>query len=1215
MSPSLRHTWQRSRHLLAHRRTQVVAVWLIGLAALYALLGFFALPYFAKPHIEQALADALQRPVEIGSLYTNPFSFSARVDALRVYAPDMSDTVAGIDELYANVSITSVFRLAPVLDRVRVTRPYLKVVRHEDRQYNFQDVIDRYVWQEEKPEDKKPALYSLNNIEVIDGRIEFDDRLEKRKHEIRDLRLGIPFLSSLPYETDIVVQPQLSAVVNGAPLAIRGQTKPFGATRESTLYIDFDRFELPQYFNYVPIPLRFELASGALDARLILRIVSDQGQLQTLSVVGTAALNNLQLQQRDGEPLIALESLAVDVRELDLVNRRLAATSVRAKAPRVHVTRFRGGNLNLELLMPLDTAKPAAATAEADAAPPFSFAIDELDIGDGRVELVDYAAPKTFKSTLTEIALHAGQLSNHNGQSGKFDAALRFNGQGSLKTEGELALAPVKSTGRLQIADLQLKQFQPYLGPERELVGGTLSGAAQYDVALGGATPDIRISALDATVRDSRIDTAIGKDRWHAGSIAVSGARIDLQKRDVVVEQASGKNVAATVLRERDGAWHITGLLHILAEQAEKAEAGDAPAKPWTYLVKKIGVEQSSLIYEDRATPKPVTLHATNLNAQLDNLSSADEAQPQLSLSAMIGKNGQLSLSGPLKLAPFGATWDVRAKAIPIAPFEPYWSGALNVDVTRGVVSIRGQLRLGESKSESGVRYSGNIAVTDFAARDGATSRDLLRWKRLFISKGVIHTQPVLLRAGAVSLSDFYTRVVVRPSGKLNLQELAGGSGETAAPATAEATESAPTASTVTEPAPPTATAPVETAAATPQTKPRIEIGDISLRNGQLSFSDFFIKPNYSAEVATLTGTITAMSPEQAGRIALSGAINETAPVTISGDINPLAAKLFLDINANAKEVNLPPLSPYSVRYIGYPIERGKLSMDVHYHIENDELTAQNELILNQLDFGEKVDSPEALNVPVHLAVSLLKDREGVINLNVPISGSLNDPQFSIGGVIMRVIGNLFIKAVTSPFAALGAIFGGSSEALSYIEFEPGSARLDDDDIGKLTKLAEALRDRPALKLDIAGRVDPEKERDALQRASLLRRLKAEKLKELAEAGGEMPSLDQVEIAPEEYDKYLERAYDAAEFDKPRNFIGFAKRLPREEMEKLLIDHIRISENAMRRLANNRAEAALEWLKDKGQVPVERIYVIAPRLNAEGIDDKGASTRADFALR
>ncbi|HEY9379646.1 MAG TPA: DUF748 domain-containing protein, partial [Burkholderiales bacterium] len=214
MKPSFHHAWQRSRRTFAHRRTRVIAVWLIGLAALYALLGFIALPYFAKPRIEQALADALQRPVEIGSLYTNPFSLSARVEAMRIYAPDKSDTVASIDEVYANVSITSLFRLAPVLDRLRVVRPYLKLVRHEDRQYNFQDVIDRYVWQEEKPEEKKPALYSLNNIEVIDGRLEFDDRPEKRKHEIRDLRLGIPFLSSLPYETDIIVQPQLSAVVN-----------------------------------------------------------------------------------------------------------------------------------------------------------------------------------------------------------------------------------------------------------------------------------------------------------------------------------------------------------------------------------------------------------------------------------------------------------------------------------------------------------------------------------------------------------------------------------------------------------------------------------------------------------------------------------------------------------------------------------------------------------------------------------------------------------------------------------------------------------------------------------------------------------------------------------------------------------------------------------------------------------------------------------------
>jgi hypothetical protein len=301
------------------------------------------------------------------------------------------------------------------------------------------------------------------------------------------------------------------------------------------------------------------------------------------------------------------------------------------------------------------------------------------------------------------------------------------------------------------------------------------------------------------------------------------------------------------------------------------------------------------------------------------------------------------------------------------------------------------------------------------------------------------------------------------------------------------------------------------------------------------------------------------------------------------------------------------------VHYVGYPIERGKLSMDVHYHVEGGELSAENRLTLNQLVFGDQPPGGATSNLPVHLAVSLLKDRNGVIDLNVPISGSLNDPQFSIGGVIVKAFVNLLWKAVTAPFAALGAIFGGGGETLSYVEFAPGSAQLDEAAVQKLGDLAQALRERTNLNLDIAGRVDPATDEEGIKARTLLRRMKAQKRSDLGEDSAARP-LDEIEIAPAEYDKYLERVYDNEKFDKPRNFIGFAKSIPAAEMKQRLLEHFAVNENALRRLADERATAALDWLKTTGNVPPERLYIVAPRLNTEGIDDKGAPNRVDFAL-
>jgi hypothetical protein len=331
--------------------------------------------------------------------------------------------------------------------------------------------------------------------------------------------------------------------------------------------------------------------------------------------------------------------------------------------------------------------------------------------------------------------------------------------------------------------------------------------------------------------------------------------------------------------------------------------------------------------------------------------------------------------------------------------------------------------------------------------------------------------------------------------------------------------------------------------------------------------------------------------------------------------VNPLAADLFLDIKASAKDIELPPMSPYSIKYAGYGIERGKLSVNVKYHIEDRKLAAENNIYLDQLTFGEKVESPTATKLPVTLAVALLKDRNGVIDVNLPISGTLDSPQFSVIGIIFQVIGNLIAKAVTAPFALLGSIAGGAGEELAYLEFAPGSAALDGDDVGKLKNLSKALTDRPGIKLDVAGRVDPEADRAGLKRNSIERKVKAQKFNDLRREGKAPASADAVTVESTEYEKYLRRAYGDEKFPKPRNVIGIAKDLPVPEMETLMLTHAQVTDEDLPLLANARAQAAKDWIVEEGKVPAERVFLVAPKMNAEGIKDKGKPTRADFSVK
>ncbi|TXI19122.1 MAG: DUF748 domain-containing protein, partial [Ottowia sp.] len=407
-------------------------------------------------------------------------------------------------------------------------------------------------------------------------------------------------------------------------------------------------------------------------------------------------------------------------------------------------------------------------------------------------------------------------------------------------------------------------------------------------------------------------------------------------------------------------------------------------------------------------------------------------------------------------------------------------------------------------------------------------------------------------------------------------------------------------------------------------------IGPISLVNGRILFSDHFVRPNYSANLSEVTGSLSAFSstpaapgqPPEMATLSLKGRAEGTATLDINGRINPLATPLALDIKGVVRDLELPPLSPYAVKYAGHGIERGKLSMDVNYRIQPDgQLTASNQLMLNQLQFGEPVAGAPA-SLPVRLATALLSDSNGVIDLDLPISGSLNDPQFSLGPVIVKAIFNLIGKAITAPFTLLARALGGAGDDLSQVAFAPGSARLDARARQQLDRVAKALADRPQLKLTVIGSARLEAEREGWRRERLQALLAAEQRAEAATApaaataaatvpaaaasapsapisgaagagpaGAGAPPDAESAMDAEQRARLLRRLYRRADVPgRPRNAIGLLRDVSVPEMEALLLAHIDVGEDAMRQLAVQRGVAVKDYLASRG-APAERLFL------------------------
>ncbi len=602
-----------------------------------------------------------------------------------------------------------------------------------------------------------------------------------------------------------------------------------------------------------------------------------------------------------------------------------------------------------------------------------------------------------------------------------------------------------------------------------------------------------------------------------------------------------------------------------------------------------------------------------------------------------LGSGGSLALNGGAQWKPLAADLRVDARSLEVSAVRPYLASRINATLARAELSGRGRVTLARADGAAPLRasYLGNARIGNLHLLDAGGENDLLRWQVLDLDRieARVGEGPLHLGLGSLALSDFYARVIVSEQGSLNLvdlfrrKEAKATSGAEPRPAAAGSKASADTDMPVDremagnavagERGDRKATSQVGTTADPATPRPVIRIGAMSFTRGNVNFTDNFIKPNYTANITGLGGTVTTLASDSAepATLMLAGRIDDDAPVDIGGRLNPLAPTLFLDIEGRTKGVDLPRLTPYSIKYAGYPIVKGKLSMEVSYKVDNGKLAANNHLFLDQLTFGDKVESPTATKLPVLLAVSLLKNSKGEIDLNLPISGTLSDPKFSVGSVIIQVIVNLLTKVVTAPFTLLAAAFGGGEE-LGYIEFGPGAAALKDDQVKRLDTLAKALNDRPALKLDIIGRVDPAVDAEGTRKAKFDSRLKAAKIRAQVRAGSAAVDPATVTIAAEERPALIAAVYaDEDIANKPRNFIGIAKTIPVPEMEALILSHLDATPEDLRALANQRATAVRNHLEAQGKVSRERLFLVEPRLNAEGIQDKGARTRVDFSLK
>ncbi len=758
-------------------------------------------------------------------------------------------------------------------------------------------------------------------------------------------------------------------------------------------------------------------------------------------------------------------------------------------------------------------------------ATPLSLDADHIQVAGGKIEFSDFKSIP-FKTTLQMIEIGIDNLSTAPDKKAKAHLSLQTESKESVKLESDFSINPLISEGTLEFAQIQLKKYSPYYSQSVlfNVEEGALDLSTKYMFKKTEKEPEIGLADLSAALTSLKLRKRGEKDDFlNIPEVSLKNTSVDLAKREVNIGTLSTQKGILKIRRYNDGKLNIQSLV---------PESGAPSGKPgktkkgqeFRVTLKDIAVDRYTVKIEDSMPQEPVNLIAERIDFKGTDLSTAKNSKGRASLSFVFNKKGSVRTNGSVSINPLSANMKLNVKGVEIAPFQSYFTDRVKIMVTQGDISLNGNVSAGYSKDGiMKASYKGEASVRNFASLDKADAEDFLKWNSLYFGGMDATYNPLYVNISQVALTDFYSRIIISKDGSINLQGVMqekGSSetvatekeaGEPVAEAYAKPVEAAPTEKPVTEPQKTSEAVqqkPADVAAKPPdmnvpqKTGKLIKIDAVTLQGGTINFSDRHIEPNYSSSFLEIGGKVSGLSSEENkfADVDLRGKLENSAPLEITGKINPLRDDLYVDLKIDFKNMDLSPVTPYSGRYLGYTIQKGKLSLNLQYLIVKKKLDSKNNIFLDQFTLGDKVESPKATKLPVRLAIALLKNRKGEINLDVPVSGYINDPKFSIGRIIIKILLNLLAKAATSPFALLGAMFGGGEE-LSYVEFDYGSSDLPEQDTKKLDTLVKALFDRPALKLEIEGHVDVERDKEGLRQYLFKKKVKAQKLKDLLKKG------------------------------------------------------------------------------------------------------------------
>lgn len=897
--------------------------------------------------------------------------------------------------------------------------------------------------------------------------------------------------------------------------------------------------------------------------------------LLTLDVTGFNAKDDT------GTEVVTLEQLHTDVAYFKLFTGTIGFENITLTRPFTRVDLLQDYGINLAKdwnTRHADEAPEDAQNETADDAP-LRIYFNEITLQEGHIQFRDFSTDtkQTFDIEPLSLALTDLATFNDGGADSDYQLSAAIDQQ-QIKWQGSIALLPFRSNGSIELTDITYstlwhfaEQYAPYVVDNGSLSLKTdyaMHGGDQFDLQTRNG--ELSIKDISARLADS--DAPFAK----LTSLAVSDIGFSLTERALSIDGIALSGLDGSISRDKNGG---INLMQPYAEgdqapEEPEPEAGapesNSPAFRWN--INSITLADSKLNWQDNSLATPANLSVSGLAIEIGKVGDHQEDPIPYELNLKTGEQGTLSIKGQTTPSPFTLEASVALDKIALAPFEPYVQDSADLQLDNGMLTVNGNLDLDDQTPTLTGTFNGSGQINDLVLTRPGSNEPLLAWASVVAQPIEYNLDPARLEIGRITLTDPKGHIVLFKDGSTNIDQITGN------------------AETADTPDPATDEKPSEFI---------FRVQDIDIANGDFDFVDRSVEPVFSTRLSALEGNIEGLSnisPQQ-GKVNIKGGIGERGSLALTGSIGTLGQEDTTKLKLNVNNLAMADLSPYFGRYLGYSVDSGKMKLDLTYDIAGSHIKADNRVVMDQLALGESVQSEEAVNVPVRLGLSLLRDGDGVIDIDLPIEGDLDDPEFQVGRVVMRTFVNLLARVATSPFNVLGSVAelaGFSSEELGQVAFVPGEARLAPGEEKKLELLAKALSDRSQLLLNVRGSVAPELDELGL---------KSQRLFKNAGLSDGASIRDRITALENQYSQQKGQA--ALDSLKQSSDKTGSDRLDDgtwlEALAKDMTADVTLPPEALDQLANQRGALLQDRLANDFDIPNDQLFMLAPSRDAKTV--------------